>query len=166
MIRFLLNAAISVVSAAVALVVATLLIDGMELRVSGFFIAVAIFVVAQVILDPLVTKLAHKYAPAVIGGVGIISTLLSLWITSLIGSSLSITGFTSWLGAALTVWIITALITWLLGYLVIKRWWMERVRDRDAAKRKGRAAHGSDRPETPQAATDGPVVGRHSAPES
>jgi hypothetical protein len=127
MIRMLLQAAINVVMAAIALLLAGALIDGVTMQPSGFIVAVLIFVVAQAILGPFVFNMARQYASAILGGVGLVSTLLALWIATLIPNGLVISGVTAWVMTTLLVWIITALGTWILGYLVLKRWWDRRV---------------------------------------
>jgi uncharacterized membrane protein YvlD (DUF360 family) len=127
MIRMLLQAAINVVMAAIALLLAGALIDGVTMQPSGFIVAVLIFVVAQAILGPFVFNMARQYASAILGGVGLVSTLLALWIATLIPNGLVISGVTAWVMTTLLVWIVTALGTWILGYLVLKRWWDRRV---------------------------------------
>ena len=137
MIRFLLNVAIQLVSAAVALLVAGWLVDGVQLRVGGFIVAVAVFTIAQSILGPLVFNLARKYASAVLGGIGIVATFLALWIATLFPGGLAISGVTAWVIAPLIVWIITALGTWILGFFIIQRWWQRRTEAKRAAARAG-----------------------------
>jgi Mycobacterial 4 TMS phage holin, superfamily IV len=127
MIRMLLQAVINVVMAAIALLLAGALIDGVTMQPSGFIVAVLVFVVAQAILGPFVFNMARQYASAILGGVGLVSTLLALWIATLIPNGLVISGVTAWVLTTLLVWIVTALGTWILGYLVLKRWWDKRV---------------------------------------
>lgn len=131
MIRFLLNLAIHVVTAAVALLVAGWLVPGVQLHLAGFVVAVLVFSAAQAILGPFVFSLARKYASAVLGGIGIVSTLLALWVATLFPDGLRITGVTAWVVTPLVVWIITALGTWIAGIFIIDRWWNRR---KDAKK--------------------------------
>lgn len=126
MIRFLLSLGISLVSAAVALLVASAVVDGVRVQVGGFVVAVVVFAVAQALLSPFVFSIARKYASAVLGGIGIVSTMLALFVATLFPGGLQIRGVTAWVVAPLVVWLITALGTWLLGALVIKRWWQNR----------------------------------------
>ncbi|QRY61028.1 phage holin family protein [Gordonia sp. PDNC005] len=122
MIRFLLNVGVSLVSSAVALLVCAWLIDGFDLRAQGFVIAVAIFTAVQAVMGPFVFNMARKYASAVLGGIGLVSTLLSLLITSIVGSSLSISGAAAWISSTVLIWLITALGTWGIGFLVVTKW--------------------------------------------
>ncbi|MGO3148407.1 MAG: phage holin family protein [Leucobacter sp.] len=122
MVRFLINVVVQFALAAIALLIAAWAIDGVTVRVGGFFIAVGVFAVAQAILAPFVFNLARKYASAILGGIGLISTFLALWVATLFGGGLSIHGVASWIAAPLLVWIITALGTWLLGAMFIEKW--------------------------------------------
>ncbi|WP_313558132.1 phage holin family protein [Miniimonas arenae] len=135
MIRFLLNFAINLVLAALGLLLADALFDDVTVHASGFVVAVLIVAVAQAVLAPFVFNMARKYASAVLGGVGLISTLLALWIASLFDGGLEITGAAGWAGATLVVWLTLALGGWLLGWLILTRWW-----DRKREAKRIRAA--------------------------
>lgn len=126
MIRFLLSVAISIVSATVALLVAAGIVDGVRMQLAGFVVAVLVFTAAQAILAPFVFNLARKYASAVLGGIGLVSTFLALLVATMFPNGLHISGITAWVITPLIVWIITALGTWILGIFVIKRWWEKR----------------------------------------
>lgn len=126
MIRFLLSLGISIVSAAVALLVASAVVDGVRVQAAGFVVAVLVFAIAQALLSPFVFNMARKYASAVLGGIGIVSTMLALFVATLFPGGLQIQGVTAWVVTPLVVWLITALGTWILGVLIIKRWWMNR----------------------------------------
>ncbi|ARU51580.1 uncharacterized membrane protein YvlD (DUF360 family) [Cellulosimicrobium cellulans] len=126
MIRFLLSFAINVVLAAVGLLVASSLFDGVTVHASGFVVAVLIFAVAQAILAPFVFNVARKYASAILGGIGLVSTFLALWVATLIGDGLEISGASTWIGVTVVVWVIGALGGWFLGWLVLTRWWDRR----------------------------------------
>ena len=126
MIRFLLSVAISIVSATVALLVAAGIVDGVRMQPAGFVVAVLVFTAAQAILAPFVFNLARKYASAVLGGIGLVSTFLALLVATMFPNGLHISGITAWVITPLIVWIITALGTWILGIFVIKRWWEKR----------------------------------------
>lgn len=126
MIRFLLSFAINVVLAAVGLLVASSLFDGVTVHASGFVVAVLIFAVAQAILAPFVFNVARKYASAILGGIGLVSTFLALWVATLVGDGLEISGASTWIGVTVVVWLIGALGGWFLGWLVLTRWWDRR----------------------------------------
>ncbi len=126
MIRFLLRMAINVVLAALGLLLASKLIDGVTIEASGFVVAVLVLALAQAVLAPFVFNVARKYASAVLGGIGLVSTFLALWVATLVGDSLVISGVGAWIAATLVVWLVTALGGWFLGWLVITRWWDRR----------------------------------------
>ena len=126
MIRFLLNVAISIMSATIALLVAAAVVDGVQMQPAGFVIAVLVFTAAQALLSPFVFNLARQYASAVLGGIGLVSTFLALFIATLFPNGLQINGLTAWVITPLVVWIITAFGTWILGVLLIKHWWEKR----------------------------------------
>ncbi|MGM7422652.1 MULTISPECIES: phage holin family protein [unclassified Cellulosimicrobium] len=138
MIRFLLSFAINVVLAAVGLLVASSLFDGVTVHASGFVVAVLIFAVAQAILAPFVFNVARKYASAILGGIGLVSTFLALWVATLVGDGLEISGASTWIGVTVVVWLIGALGGWFLGWLVLTRWWdrrQEQKRIREATSK-------------------------------
>ena len=56
----------------------------------------------------------------VIGGVGLVTTFISLLITSLLPGGLSIDGFGTWALGTFIVWIVTALATWLLPGIMLR----------------------------------------------
>lgn len=126
MIRFLLHTAISFVLSGVALLLAAFLVDGVSLEFSGFIIAVVVFTVVQAIMGPFVFNLARQYASAVLGGIGLVSTLIALAAAMLFPGGLRIAGISDWISTTVLVWVITALGTWILGFFIIERWWDHR----------------------------------------
>ena len=125
MINFLIRAAIFVVSAAVGLVAADLILPGFHIDWSdwwGFVLAVVIFAVIQSVLAPWVLKITRRHAPALLGGIGIISTFVAILIVVLTPrAGLSISEPLAWFLAPVIVWLVTALATWLLPPLFIKK---------------------------------------------
>jgi hypothetical protein len=125
MIMFLLRALIFVLSAALGLVVADLVLADFTIDWSdwwGFVLCVVIFAILQSVLAPWVARLATRHAPALLGGVGIVSTLVALIVVVLIPiGGLRISSALAWVLAPVIVWIVTALATWLLPMLFIKK---------------------------------------------
>lgn len=121
MIRLLVRTAIFLVSAAVGLLVTASLVDGFDVSASGFLVAVVLFAGIQSVLSPFIAKVTARNAAALLGGVGLLSTFVALWLTSLIGDSLTIDGGVStWLAATVIVWLATALATLLLPLILVK----------------------------------------------
>ncbi len=121
MIRFLLRTAIFIVSAAVGLLVTATLVDGVEVTAGGFVFTVVLFAVIQSVLAPFIAKVTARNAAALLGGVGLLSTFVALWLTTLVGDSLTIDGGVgTWLTATVIVWLATALATLLLPIVLVK----------------------------------------------
>ncbi|SKB06089.1 phage holin family protein [Aeromicrobium choanae] len=131
MIRLLIRAAINLVSAAIGLLVANAVLDDLEVTTSGFVITVVIFALAQAILSPFILVVVKRNAEAFLGGVGIVSTLVALWIASLFGDALTISGLSTWLIAAVIVWLAAALASFLLPFILLKAG-VENARERRA----------------------------------
>lgn len=120
MIRLLIRAAINLVSAAIGLLVANAVLDDLEVTASGFILTVVIFALAQAILAPFILVVVKRNAEAFLGGVGIVSTLVALWVASLFGDALTISGLSTWLVAAVIVWLAAALASFLLPFILLK----------------------------------------------
>jgi hypothetical protein len=121
-IRLLVRAVIFFATCAVGLLVASWLLDDFHVSTTGFIAAVLVFALAQSILSPFILNLARKYAPALLGGFGLISTLVALILASTLTDGLTISGAMTWLLGTLTVWMVTALGTWLLPLVVFKKY--------------------------------------------
>ncbi|HCM49794.1 MAG: hypothetical protein DSY74_09520 [Actinobacteria bacterium] len=127
MVMFLIRALIFVLSAAVGLIAADLLLPGFRIDWAdwwGFVLAVLIFAVLQSVLSPWIATVAKRNAPALLGGIGIISTLVALVIVVLIprgGISIGEPFVLTWILAPVIVWLVTALATWLLPMVFIKK---------------------------------------------
>ncbi|MGI5950895.1 MAG: hypothetical protein ACOX61_03500 [Brooklawnia sp.] len=130
MIRFLIHAGIFVGTAALGLLAAALIVPNVHLSVSGFLLAVGVFALAQSILAPFIFNVARRYASALLGGIGLVSTFVALLIASFFPGGLSISGVSTWVVATLVVWLVTALGGWLLPLFLLK----DRVAQRTAAQ--------------------------------
>jgi hypothetical protein len=136
MVMFLIRALIFLLSAAVGLIVADLILPGFMIDWSdwwGFVLAIVIFAVLQSILTPWIATVARRNAPALLGGIGIFSTLVALIIVVLIPSAGITIGeplVLTWILAPVIVWLVTALATLFLPMIFIKK----KVEDRRAEK--------------------------------
>ena len=136
MIRFLLSLAANLVLAAISLLLAGwLLSEWVTVQIGGFLIAVVVFTIAQSILAPFVFNVARKYASAMLGGIGLLSTFLALWVATLFKGGITIEGL-GWILAPLLVWIVTAIGGWILIGVVIER--KMKRRDEEKLIRKAR----------------------------
>lgn len=118
--RTLIRAIIFLGSAALGLVIAGWLVPGVGVGLSGFLVAVVVFALAQSLITPLTMKLTNRYSPALVGGAGLISTAVALFIATLFPNGLTINGALAWTLGTLVVWLVTALGGWLLPLWLLK----------------------------------------------
>lgn len=122
MIRFLIRTVIFLGSAALGLWVATLMVPEMSIDWTSFLVVVVVFAVLQSVLAPFITKVTMRNASAVVGAAGLLSTIVSLLITSVLLDGLTITGgIGPWVFASVVVWIVTMLGALLLPLVLVKR---------------------------------------------
>ncbi|AMB59987.1 phage holin family protein [Microterricola viridarii] len=131
MIRFLIRSGIFVASAALGLLVAAWLLPEFNLSWSGGIVAVLVFAVIQSVISPFLLKVAARNAPAFLGGIGIVSTFVALFVASLFPGGLTIDGWRTWVLAPVLVWMITALATFFLPMVFLKKG-IEKKRNRTA----------------------------------
>jgi uncharacterized membrane protein YvlD (DUF360 family) len=55
----------------------------------------------------LIVKLPHAYSSLLLGGFGLVLTIVALSIASLVTHGLTIRGLASWLATAVVVWLVT-----------------------------------------------------------
>lgn len=106
---------------AIALLVAQFLVDDMRLTAAGFFMAVVIFAVASVLMEPLLRQAAIRNAPALLGSSSLIVTLLSLIITATVSDSLTIRGLGSWVWVTVLVWAVGLVARMVLPLVMFKK---------------------------------------------
>ena len=125
MITFLFRALMYVVSAGLGLIAADLLLDGFQIQWDkwwGFVVCILIFAVLQSVLAPWVSKIADRYAPVLMGGIGIFSTLIALVIVVLLPiGGLRIVDVSGWLLGAVIVWLVTAVGSVLLPLIFLRK---------------------------------------------
>lgn len=121
MVRFLIRVAIFVATAAVGLLVTAWVLPGFHLDWEGAVIAVVVFAIAQSVLSPFIFNVARKHASAVLGGIGLVSTLVALIIAALFPGGIRVDDLVTWVLAALIVWFVTALGGWLLPLVFLKK---------------------------------------------
>lgn len=126
MVRLIFRTIIALAANAVGLIVAAAVLDDMRLDAVGFVVAVVIFTVVFALLQPFLLVQLRRSAPAAIGGIGLIATLVSLIITDLLSDGFSIDGAVTWLLAAVIVWASSVLATFILPFLGLKRFLEER----------------------------------------
>jgi uncharacterized membrane protein YvlD (DUF360 family) len=127
MIRFLVRTLILLAANAVGLIVASLVLDGFAIDVTGFFLALAIFTVVVMLMQPfLASQFRRGNNTALLGGVSLVATLLGLVVTDLLSDGLEISGVGTWLVAAVIVWAGGIIAAFILPYLGLKKYLEER----------------------------------------
>jgi hypothetical protein len=120
-IRFLIRTAIWLASAAIGLLIANALLSDMTLTASSFVTEVIIFAVVQSVIGPFLARVTARNASALLGAVGLLSTIVALVVTAAISDGLSIHGFSTWVLASLIVWLATMLATLFLPIIFLKK---------------------------------------------
>lgn len=120
MVRLLLRTLVFLASAALGLLAAAALLDGFTVAASGFVLTVVLFAVAQSVLTPFVLKISSRYAPAFLGGIGLVSTFVALLLAHLLTDGLSVSGVSTWVLATIVVWVVTALATVTLPLVLLR----------------------------------------------
>ena len=121
MIRRLASLALHLIANAFGLFVAARLLDNFALHGLAFIIAVVVFSLTEVIAEPLLTKLALKNIPALRGGVALVTSFVGLIVTSLLTDGIVISGFSTWILAALIVWLFALLASVILPFFLFKQ---------------------------------------------
>lgn len=83
-------------------------------------VSVLLFTAVEVLLGPFVLKMAIQYAPALRGGIALVTTFLGLLVTSWLTDGLRIEGVTTWVLAPLIVWLCVLLAAILLPMVLFK----------------------------------------------
>ena len=126
MIRLLVRTLIALVANAVGLILASLLIDGFNLSVTGFVVAVAVFTITFALMQPFLIAQLRRAPAAVLGGVSLIATLVSLIVTDLLSDGLTISGVGTWIAAAVIVWLAALVAAFILPFLGLRKFLDER----------------------------------------
>jgi putative membrane protein len=121
MVRMLASFTLQLLANAVGLFVASLLLGGLSINGLAFVIAVAIFTLTEVIIDPLITKIALTNVPALRGGVALATTFIGLIITTLLTDGIQISGVSTWVLATLIVWLFALIAILVLPLFMFKK---------------------------------------------
>ena len=120
-IRLILTAVLYLVANAVGLIVAAAILDDMSLDASGFIIAVLIFTGVEVLITPLIQKMALRQSSALVGGSALIATLVGLIVTDVISDGMEIRGAPTWLLATVIVWAASLIAGLILPAIFLKK---------------------------------------------
>ena len=103
----LLRAVVLLASWAIGLLAAAWVVPGVSVAASGFLVAVLLFSVAQSTLSMPISKLPRAYASLLLGGTGLVLTVVALSFASALTHGVTIRGAASWLAATIVVWLVT-----------------------------------------------------------
>jgi hypothetical protein len=109
MTYFLLRGLARLVAWGVGLLLADWAVPHVSVSVSGFIVAVVVFSVVQTSLSFFILKLPHGFAALLLGGAGLLMTLIAMILASVLTHGLTICGVASWLAATLVVWLSTTI---------------------------------------------------------
>ena len=121
MIRMLISAAIYLVANAVGLLVANWLLDDVTVDGGAFLLAVVIFTVVEVVIQPLITQIAVRHSRALMGSSALVATFVGLVVTTLVSDGLSISGALTWVLATVIVWAAALVAGMILPVLFVKK---------------------------------------------
>jgi putative membrane protein len=120
-IRLILAAILYLVANAVGLIVAAAILDDMSLDTSGFILAVLIFTGVEVLITPLIQKMALRRSSALVGGSALIASLIGLIVTDVISDGMEIRGAVTWLLATVIVWAAALIAGLILPAVFLKK---------------------------------------------
>ena len=126
MIRLIVRTAVAVAANAVGLIVAAAVLDGMQLNVASFVLAVIIFTVVFALMQPFLTSQFRRSNSAALGGVALIATFISLVVTDILSDGFKIDGVGTWIAATVIVWVAALLAAFILPFLGLKKYLEDR----------------------------------------
>ena len=121
MLRFLISTVAYLVANAVGLLVAVVLLPGFVVDPLSFLIAVAIFSLVQTVLGPLISRIASKSFPQLMGGIALVTIFVGLFITDMLMQGMQVGGIANWLAATLLVWLGSLIASILLPIYVFRQ---------------------------------------------
>jgi len=79
------------------------------MSVPGFAFALVVFAVTQAFLSLPMLKLPHRYASLLLGGTGLVLTIVALVLSSALTHELTTDSAESWLATTVVVWLVTTI---------------------------------------------------------
>lgn len=121
MVRFLASTVLYLLANALGLLAAAYLLDGLTVRPVGFVVSVLVFTAVETLLGPFVLKVALQYAPALRGGIALVTTFVGLLLTSMLTDGLRIEGALTWVLAPFVVWAFVLIAAVLLPLVLFRK---------------------------------------------
>jgi len=126
MIRLIVRTLVALAANAIGLIVASAVLDGFELNVASFVVAVVIFTVVFAVLTPFLAVQLRRLGNGAMGATALIATLVSLIVTDLLSDGFTISGVGTWIAAAVIVWLAALVAAFVLPFLGLKKYLEER----------------------------------------
>ena len=120
-VKHLLSAAAYLIANGVGLLLAAALLNGFRIDPISFIVVVVFFSALQVVLGPILRKVATKKVPQLMGGIALVTIFIGLFLTDLILSGFEIGGVANWLAATLLVWLGSLAASMLIPKYVFKQ---------------------------------------------
>ncbi len=121
MLRFLAQTALAVLANAVGIFAASVVLEDFSINGTAFIIAVLIYTAVFGLMGPFITKQAMRNAPYLMGGIALVTTLVSLIITNLVSDGITINGITTWVLATFIIWMFSVIASFLLPLFIFKK---------------------------------------------
>ena len=121
MLRFLASTALHLIGNAIGLLVTALVLPGFNVQPFGFILTVIVFTAVEILLGPFVLKMAISHAPALRGGIALVTSFLGLFLARTFSAGLRIEGLTTWVLAPLIVWLSVLIAAILLPMVLFKK---------------------------------------------
>lgn len=121
MTRLAISIILSIIGNAIGLMLASFLFSDFTVNLWGFVVSVAFFTVSQVVLSPLMLKLAVKYLPAIRGGIALVTVFVALFLTVVFTDGIAIGSLSTWLMSPLVIWISTVIAGVVLPTVLFKK---------------------------------------------
>ena len=90
------------------------------LSTTCLIVAVVVFSVAQAILSLPMLKLPRQYASLLLGGTGLVLTIVALILASVLTHGITIDGRAPWVATTVVVWLVTTIGAITLPELLIR----------------------------------------------
>lgn len=120
-LRLIASATIALLADALGLIVAALILDDIHLDPLGFVVAVFVFAVVDLLIQPLLRQTAIKQAPALVGSSALIATIVSFAVTGVVTDGLTIDGALGWVLGPVIVWAVALVAQLLLPLVIFKK---------------------------------------------
>ena len=126
MVRAFFSVLVHLIANALGLILAAWILDDMTLSASGFLLALLIFTIIEIVIQPLIVQMSMRHARALAGSSALLASFVALIITAWVSDGLQISGGTTWLLATVIIWAASLLLGILLPLVVFKRWMASR----------------------------------------